>query len=53
VEDERGGEGAYDGLAVLDVLLAEEELPVEVREVDGVQVEESDVPKAGEHQILH
>lgn len=32
---------------LLHILLLEEELAVEVREVNGVQVQERDMPKAG------
>jgi hypothetical protein len=39
-------------LGLLDVLIAEQELPVEVAEIDGVQVDNVDLAEAGEDEIL-
>jgi len=41
------------GLRAADVLLAEEELAVEVRVVNRVQVDHRDVAEAAQHQVLH
>jgi hypothetical protein len=43
---------AYLGLGLLDVLIAEEKLAVQVAEIDGVEVDDVDVAKAREHEIL-
>ena len=44
---------SYQSFTLLDVLLAKEELAVEIRQVDGVKVQESDIPKPGHHHILY
>ena len=43
----------YQCLTVLDIFLSEEELSVKIRQVDGIEVEERNVPEACEHDILH
>jgi hypothetical protein len=42
----------HQSLALLHVFLSEEKLPVEIREVNGVQVNEGDVPEANENDIF-
>ena len=39
--------------ALLYVLLPEEKLAVEIREVDGVEIEESDIAETSEHNVLY
>jgi hypothetical protein len=39
-------------LGLVHVALAEEELPVQVGHVDGVEVDDVDVGEAGEHKVL-
>lgn len=46
------GIGAHHGLALLDVLLPEEKLSIQVGEVYGIEVEERDVAKAGQDDVL-
>lgn len=45
--------GPYHGFTLLHVLLSEEELAVEVRQVDSVKVQESNIPKPGHHHVLY
>lgn len=42
----------HQSLGLLDVLVAEEELPVQVGEVDGVEVNDVDFAEAGKHKVL-
>lgn len=44
---------SYQSFTLLDILLAKEELAVEIRQVDGVKVQEGDVPKPGHYHILY
>lgn len=43
---------AYQSLGLLDVLLVEQKLAVQVGEVDGVEVDDMDLAKAGEDEVL-
>ena len=43
----------YQCLTLLHIFLSEEELSVKIRQVDGIEVEERNVPEACEHDILH
>jgi hypothetical protein len=43
---------SYQSLGLLDVLMPEEELSVEIREVDRVEVDNVDFAKAGEGEVL-
>ena len=43
---------AHQSLRLLDMLLPEEKLPIEVAEVDGVQINDVDFAEAGEDKIL-
>ena len=43
----------YQSFALFYIFFSEKELAIQVREVDGVQVEESDMAKASEHKILY
>jgi hypothetical protein len=42
----------HQRLGLLDVLIAEQKLPVEIAEIDGVQVDDVDLAKACEDEIL-
>ena len=42
----------YQCLGLLNVLLAEEKLPVEIAEVDCIEVDNVDLAKAGENEVL-
>jgi len=42
----------YQCFRLLDVLVAEQELAVEVAQVDGVEVDDVDFAKAGENEVL-
>lgn len=42
----------YQGLGFLDVLMPEQKLAVEVGEVDGVEIDDVDVAKSGEDEVL-
>lgn len=46
------GRRTHQGLGLLDVLVAEEELPVQVGEVDGVKVDDVNFAEAGKHKVL-
>ena len=46
-------EGPYQSFALFHVLLVKEELAVEVREVDSIKVQESDISKPGHHYVLY
>ena len=46
------GERTYQCLRLLDMLIPEKELPIEVAEVDGVEVDNVDLAKAGEDKVL-
>jgi hypothetical protein len=43
---------SYQCLRLLDVFLAEEELPVEVAEVNRIEVDNVDLPEAGKDEVL-
>jgi hypothetical protein len=43
---------AHQCLGLLDVLIAEQELPVEVAQVDGVQIDNVNLPEAREDEVL-
>lgn len=43
---------AHQSLRLLDMLLAKEELTVEVAEVNGVQINDVDLAEAGEDKIF-
>ena len=40
------------GFRFLDVLLAKEELPVEVAQIDGVEIDDVNLAKAREYEVL-
>jgi hypothetical protein len=42
----------YQGLGLLDVLITEQKLPVEVAQIDGIQIDNVDLPKAREDEVL-
>lgn len=42
----------YQCLGLLDVLLAEQKLPVQVAQINRVKVNDVDLAKAGEHNVL-
>jgi hypothetical protein len=42
----------YQSLGLLDVLVAKQELPIEVAQINGVQIDNMDLAKAREHKIL-
>lgn len=48
-----GGLAGDDGFRTLDVLLLEEELAVQVREVDGVEVEDEDLAAVADPEAAH
>ena len=48
----RAGPLPYQCFGLLDMLVAEQELAVEVAEVDGVEVYNVDSAKAGENEVL-
>lgn len=48
----RAGPLPYQCFGLLDMLVAEQELAVEVAEVDGVEVDNVDLAKAGEDEVL-
>lgn len=43
---------AHQSLRLLDMLLTKEKLPVEVAEIDGIQINNMDLAEAGEDEIL-
>lgn len=43
---------AYQRFGLFDVLVAEEELAVQVAEVDGVEIDDMDLAKAGQGEVL-
>ena len=43
----------YQGFALFHILLAKEELTIEVRQVDSVEVQKGDIPKPSHHHVLH
>jgi hypothetical protein len=48
----RAQEGPYQCLGLFDVLLAEQELPVEVAQVNRVEVNDVDLSEAGKNEVL-
>jgi hypothetical protein len=42
----------HQGLGLLDVLSAEQKLPVEVAQIDGIQIDNVDLPEAREDEVL-
>jgi len=42
----------YQCLRFLDVLLTEQKLPIEIAEVDCIEVDDVDLPKAGKDEVL-
>jgi len=43
----------HQSFTLLDIFFSEQELPVKVREVDGIEVENCDVAKTSQYKIFH
>lgn len=43
---------SYQGFRFLDVFLSEKELSIEVREVDGIEIDDVDFREASEDEVL-
>ena len=43
---------AHQRFRLLDVLLSEEKLPIQVAEIDGVQIDDVDVAESGQDEVL-
>ena len=51
--DQGWGPQTYQSFTLLHILLFEQELPIEVWDVDGVQIEEGDFAKARQYDVFH
>jgi len=46
------GETTYQSFTLLHVLLSEQKLAIQVRKVDGVEIEQGNVTESGKHGVL-
>jgi hypothetical protein len=44
--------GAYQGFTLLHVLLSEQKLTIQVGKVDGVEIQQGDMPESGKYDVL-
>lgn len=49
---DRAAISTYQGLGLLDVLLTEEKLPIQIAQVDSIEINNVDFAKAGELEVL-
>lgn len=50
--ESRSGGSTHQGLGFLNVFMAEEKLSIEIAEVNGVEIDDVNLAKAGQNQVL-